>query len=281
MKILNKSYQFLSSWTGTVVVVLFIVLFVAQAFVIPSGSMRYTLLEGDFLFVKKFSYGIPTPHIPFIELQVAPDSDGDGHIVRGEGPKRGDIVVFRYPLNVKTHFVKRNFAVGGDEVIFDLNNFYLRPHEGDKFIDANYDASDIVILGGEKYVKEPYKFKGIHYDPNNRGSMLANVKAALEVGKFAMKPVSLSEIGQNFEVAGQSFNAFYIKVPQDEYFMIGDNRNNSADSRFWGTVPYRLIVGKPWFTYFSIDSDRKIRWERIGRFVDTLQNDESLIYEQK
>ncbi len=243
--------------------------------------MRTTLLEGDFLFVKKFSYGIPTPHIPFVEWQVAPDSDGDGHIIRGEGPKRGDIVVFRYPLNEKMHFVKRNFAVGGDEVIFDLNNFYLRPHEGDEFIAANYDARDIVILGGEKYVKEPYKFKGIHYDPNARNSMLTNVKIALEKGELSMKPISLSEIPHSFEAAGISFNAFYIKVPQDEYFMIGDNRNNSADSRFWGPVPYRLIVGKPWFTYFSIDADRKIRWERIGRFVDTLQNDESLIYEQK
>ena len=281
MKILSKIYKFLSSWTGTVIVVLFVILFVAQAFVIPSGSMRTTLLEGDFLFVKKFSYGIPTPHIPFAEWQVAPDSDGDGHIIRGEGPKRGDIVVFRYPLNEKMHFVKRNFAVGGDEVIFDLNNFYLRPHEGDEFIAANYDARDIVILGGEKYVKEPYKFKGIHYDPNARNSMLTNVKIALEKGEFSMKPISLSEIPYSFEAAGISFNAFYIKVPQDEYFMIGDNRNNSADSRFWGPVPYRLIVGKPWFTYFSIDADRKIRWERIGRFVDTLQNDESLIYEQK
>nr|WP_315082964.1 signal peptidase I [uncultured Campylobacter sp.] len=281
MKILSKIYKFLSSWTGTVIVVLFVILFVAQAFVIPSGSMRTTLLEGDFLFVKKFSYGIPTPHIPFVEWQVAPDSDGDGHIIRGEGPKRGDIVVFRYPLNEKMHFVKRNFAVGGDEVIFDLNNFYLRPHEGDEFIAANYDARDIVILGGEKYVKEPYKFKGIHYDPNARNSMLTNVKIALEKGEFSMKPISLSEIPRSFEAEGISFNAFYIKVPQDEYFMIGDNRNNSADSRFWGPVPYRLIVGKPWFTYFSIDADRKIRWERIGRFVDTLQNDESLIYEQK
>lgn len=281
MKILSKIYKFLSSWTGTVIVVLFVILFVAQAFVIPSGSMRTTLLEGDFLFVKKFSYGIPTPHIPFVEWQVAPDSDGDGHIIRGEGPKRGDIVVFRYPINEKMHFVKRNFAVGGDEVIFDLNNFYLRPHEGDEFIAANYDARDIVILGGEKYVKEPYKFKGIHYDPNARNSMLTNVKIALEKGEFSMKPISLSEIPNSFEAAGISFNAFYIKVPQDEYFMIGDNRNNSADSRFWGPVPYRLIVGKPWFTYFSIDADRKIRWERIGRFVDTLQNDESLIYEQK
>ena len=166
-------------------------------------------------------------------------------------------------------------------MIFDLNNFYLRPHEGDEFIAANYDARDIVILGGEKYVKEPYKFKGIHYDPNARNSMLTNVKIALEKGEFSMKPISLSEIPHSFEAAGISFNAFYIKVPQDEYFMIGDNRNNSADSRFWGPVPYRLIVGKPWFTYFSIDADRKIRWERIGRFVDTLQNDESLIYEQK
>ena len=64
-------------------------------------------------------------------------------------------------------------------------------------------------------------------------------------------------------------NQTYI-LGDDEYFMMGDNRDYSYDSRFWGSVPYRLIVGKPWFVYFSWDKDKNVRWERIGRFVDTL-----------
>jgi len=94
---LNKLYDFSSSWTGTVVIVLFIIFFIAQAFVIPSGSMISTLRVGDMLFVKKFAYGIPTPRIPWIEVKVLPDFNGNGHLIEGDRPQRGDIVVFRYP----------------------------------------------------------------------------------------------------------------------------------------------------------------------------------------
>ena len=69
-------------------------------------------------------------------------------------------------------------------------------------------------------------------------------------------------------------------MPENEFFMIGDNRDHSDDSRFWGTVPYKFIVGKPWFVYFSWDKDKKIRWERIGRSVNTLENKEEFIYDQ-
>ena len=280
MGVLKKIWNFCGSWTGTVLIVLFVIFFVAQAFVIPSGSMKHSLLPGDFLFVKKFSYGIPTPHIPWIEKAVLPDFKGNGHLIDGPRPQRGDIVVFREPQNPKIHFVKRNFAVGGDEVIFDLNNFYLRPHEGDEFIEKNYDKNDIVTLMGQKFIKEPYKFKGINYNPNSRNKMLANVEMSLLNNSFAMRPIVVKEFGDSFKMKNLEFNAFYIKVPQDEFFMIGDNRNDSHDSRFWGFVPYKLIVGKPWFVYFSWDKNKIIRWERIGRFSDTLQTNESLIYEQ-
>ena len=92
---LLKLSNFSSSWTGTIIIVLFFIFFVAQAFVIPSGSMKNSLLIGDFLFVKKFSYGMPTPHIPWLELPVAPDFNGNGHLWEGKRPQRGDIVVFR------------------------------------------------------------------------------------------------------------------------------------------------------------------------------------------
>ena len=91
----SKIYKWSSSWTGTIIIVLGIIFFVAQAFVIPSGSMKNTLLIGDMLFVKKFAYGIPTPTIPWFEIKVLPDFNDNGHLIEGERPKRGDIVVFK------------------------------------------------------------------------------------------------------------------------------------------------------------------------------------------
>ncbi|MBN7287623.1 signal peptidase I [Campylobacter curvus] len=268
-KIFNKLHEFSSSWTGTVIIVLLVIFFIAQAFVIPSGSMKNTLLIGDHLFVKKFSYGVPTPRIPWLEIKVLPEFNGNGHLINGEGPKRGDIVVFRYPNDEKVHYVKRCFAVGGDEVVFVEKQTFLRPFEGDEYIRANYDEKDIVSLDGKLFVKEPYKFSGIHYDP--KVNMFEQMLYYLNAGKLAMKPVFIN----SFKPSEQyNFNAFYFKVPQDQYFMMGDNRDHSNDSRFWGSVEYKDIVGKPWFVYFSWDDKYRIRWERIGRFVDTIQNDE-------
>lgn len=277
MKILAKLYKFCSSWTGTFIIVFIVIFFIAQAFVIPSGSMKNTLLVGDFLFAKKFVYGIPTPHIPWLEIPVLPDFNNNGHLIEGNRPKRGEIVIFRNPENTKIHFVKRLFAVGGDEVIFDFKNMYLRPHEGDDFIDKNYDKKDIVILNGKKFVREPYKYKGIHYD--EKVDMVSATLNYLKINKFYMQPLTVSEISQDL-TNKIGFNAYYAKIANDEFFMVGDNRNHSNDSRFWGSVPYKLIVGKPWFVYFSWNSKKEIRWERIGRFIDTLQNDERFIYEQ-
>lgn len=283
-KFLLKSYNFSSSWTGTIIIVLIFIFFVAQAFVIPSGSMKNTLLIGDHLFVKKFAYGVSTPHIPWLEIPVWFESK-DGHIIDGPRPKRGDIVVFRYPRDPKTYFVKRDFAVGGDEVIFAPKTMYLRPHEGDEFIQKNYSSADIVTLMGKKFVKEPYKFKGIHYE--NRGSkdnfsdrVSDTFDIAIEYylrNDFAMTPVVVHELPA---IKDLPFNAFYFKVADDEFFMVGDNRENSNDSRFWGSVKYKYIVGTPWFIYFSWDKNYKIRWERVGRLVDTIENDGKFIYDQ-
>lgn len=277
-KPLKKLYDFSNSWTGTIVLVLIFIFFVAQAFVIPSGSMKNSLLIGDFLFAKKFAYGVPTPHIPWLEIPVWFDSDNDGHIIKGKGPKRGDIVIFRNPKEPKIHFVKRAFAISGDEVIFARNAMYLRPNEGDDFIEQNYPQEDIVELFGKKFVYEPYKFKGINYTINPAvGDPFDKLVQLSLLNLSPMNQAQVPELGSGGELY---FNAFYFKVPKDEYFMIGDNRNNSEDSRFWGSVPYKLIEGKPWFVYFSLDKNYKIRWERIGRLVSTLETDERYIYPQ-
>lgn len=91
-------------------------------------------------------------------------------------------------------------------------------------------------------------------------------------GQFAMDPIYVDELPALQIIDDASFNAFYFKVKDDEFFMVGDNRENSNDSRFWGAVEYKYIVGKPWFVYFSWDKDYKVRWERVGRFVDSLEN---------
>ncbi|ACZ11875.1 signal peptidase I [Sulfurospirillum deleyianum] len=269
--LLNRFYHFSNSWTGTLIIVLFVIFFIAQAFVIPSGSMKRTLLIGDHLFVKKFSYGIPTPHLPWLEIPVLPDFNNNGHLIEGERPKRGDIVVFRYPKDEKIHYVKRCVATENDEILYQEKNLYIHFSEGDEYIKANYPANKIVTIAGKLWVNNPYmeKFHGIGYDESI--ALFEQMKLHLGANQLAMKPALVEELPS---LSGQSFNAFYTKVEKDNFFMMGDNRDHSNDSRFWGSVPYSLIVGKPWFIYFSWDDDYVIRWNRIGRFIDSMQYDE-------
>jgi signal peptidase I len=241
-------YNFSGTWPGTIIIVLMIIFFIAQAFVIPSGSMIGTLKIGDMLFVKKFAYGVPTPRIPFVEVKVLPDFNDNGHLIEGDKPKRGDIVVFRYPNNEKIHYVKRCVATGGDIVAMQNKDLLLHLKEGNEYIKKNYPKNQIVKIGDRLWVKNPYKssHKGIHQDPTvTRDSVPYSVL-------FDMSPVV---------------------VPEGEYYMMGDNRDHSNDSRFWGTVPYKNIVGKPWFIYFSWDEDKNIRWERSFRTVESLEDE--------
>ena len=274
MNKLKKLYNFSNSWTGTVIIVLLVIFFIAQAFVIPSGSMKNTLLIGDHLFVKKFAYGVPIPHIPWIETPVLPDFRGDGHLIDGKGPKRGDIVVFRYPNNTKIHYVKRCVALGGDEILYANKTLYIRFYEGDDYMKKNFQPGQLVVLAGKLWVKNPYlyKFPGIHYDKNV--DIFEQMNLYMQAGQLSMQPVIVKEFPKK---QGLMFNAYYKKVPKGEYFMMGDNRDHSNDSRFWGTVPYSLIVGKPWFIYFSWDKNYKIRWNRIGRVIDDLQKDKNFL----
>ncbi len=244
----SKLYKWSTTWTGTIVIVLGIIFFIAQAFVIPSGSMIHTLLIGDMLFVKKYAYGVPTPRIPWLEIKVLPDFRGNGHLIEGERPKRGDIVVFRYPKNESIHYVKRAVATGGDMVALKEKHLFLHPKEGNEFVKANYPKEKIVEIDGKLWVIDPYKEQhpGIHHDSN--------------VVNNGLQPREL-------------FEMMPIVVPEDETFMMGDNRDHSNDSRFWGTVPYKYIVGTPWFIYFSWDENKEVRWDRVFRTVESLEKD--------
>jgi len=306
-KFLSAFSRFASSWTGTIIIVLFLIFFVAQSFVIPSGSMKRTQLIGDFLFAKKFSYGIPTPHLPWLEIPLLPDFNDNGHLIEGPRPQREDIVIFRYPKNNKIHYVKRCVAVGGDELLYEDKKLMIHFHEGDDYIKKNYPAEKIVTLYNKLWVVNPYidKYPGIQYQPEgNTGfeymSMAYNYR----------KDIDMS-VRRYEDSKGEEHYLFYKKVEPDHYYMIGDNRDNSNDSRFWGSVPYKLIVGKPWLIYMSIefrsydqvmngngggkDHDKlhrvcpnmdiaskacealwnkqryTIRWSRVGRLIESIQ----------
>jgi signal peptidase I len=211
--------------------------------------MKNTLLIGDHLFVKKFAYGVPVPHIPWLEVPVWFDTDGDGHIIKGEGPKRGDIVIFRYPRNEKIHYVKRCVGEPGDILFVHKKSLYLHPHEGNDYARKTFAGCQMADINGRLFVKDPFRkmFPGIHNDPL--------------VTDDGMQPIEIFEFGP-------------VQVPQDGWFMMGDNRDHSNDSRFWGPVPYRLVVGKPWFIYFSWDRNYTIRWDRVGRDVETLEREQ-------
>jgi signal peptidase I len=249
-ELLKKTYRFSNSWTGTIIIVLFVIFFIAQAFRIPSGSMKDSLLIGDHLFAKKFAYGISMPHIPFLEMSIMPWSD-KLRLIDGDRPERGDIVIFRYPNNPKQHFVKRCVALADDELFVMEKNLYLHHREGDAWIKENFKDAEIVVFDSKLWVKNPYSkaHPGIHHD-----------EKIINDGRYPQ----------------QLFNFAPTKVEKDNYFMMGDNRDHSNDSRFWGAVPYENIEGTPWFVYFSIDENWEIRWDRVGKTPTDLEAPEHL-----
>lgn len=257
MKFLSAFARFASTWTGTIIIVLFLIFFVAQSFVIPSGSMKRTQLIGDFLFAKKFSYGIPTPHLPWLEVPILPDFFGNGHLIEGPRPLREDIVIFRNPKTPKIHFVKRCVAVGGDEILYANGKLLIHFHEGDEYIKESYPEEKIVSLRGKLWVENPYmeKYPGIQYQPEGIDIFEGLLRHYAYNKEIDMIPVYVDGFNApTYEILGKGVNALYTKVDEDHYYMIGDNRDNSNDSRFWGAVPYRLIVGKPWFNYMSLET---------------------------
>ncbi|PAF49033.1 signal peptidase I [Helicobacter sp. 13S00401-1] len=283
MKVIKSAKIFASSWIGTIIIVLLFIFFIAQGFVIPSRSMVGTYYEGDMLFVKKFSYGVSIPMLPWINRKILPDFNHNGHLISGPRPKRGDVVVFFPPGLDHVHYIKRTFATGGDQVVFAPDGMYLRPNGGDKTIEAEFANYPTKEFFGEKYVYEPYskEHHGIHYGGD--WPILASfdaLKQRYEISKYDPS----AKIGMEMRESKYG-EVFYAKIPKDSFFMMGDNRDNSEDSRFWGTIDYSRVVGKPWFIAFSITLSNsreadvsnpknkfKIRWSRMFRSIHSLES---------
>jgi len=207
------------------VVALFIRQFVVEAFKIPSGSMIPTLAIGDHLLVNKFVYG---PRIPFT----------DTRFFTWKEPKRGDIIVFKYPENEDKNFIKRVVGLPGDK---------------------------IQIVSGKLMINDqPVPIKDLGYAD----------ESLQDSGMFGGKPRLFEE-----DLGGVKHDIQYLYdqkdrefgpkiVPKESVFVMGDNRDNSQDSRVWGFVKYNKILGKALIIYWSWDgTDRWLRWERIGHLI--------------
>ena len=195
---------FVAEWTITIVLLLFGTTNLVQAFVIPTGSMEDTLLIGDHLLVDKLAYAPSGPVSKF----VLPYSE----------PKRGDIIVFRYPVDIKQTFVKRCIGVPGDHIRLENKNLVLNGHP----------------------VNEPYVYHKSELIDSYRDNFPA------EPNTYMADPAH--DMLSNHVVNGE------VVVPAGYYFAMGDNRDSSLDSRYWGFVPRGNIIGKPVIIYWSYDA---------------------------
>jgi signal peptidase I len=217
-KTIVREYAEMILVTG--VQVLFLMTFIFQAMNVPTGSMQNTINIGDQFFVNKFMYGKPEP----LFSKILPQRE----------IKRGDVVVFKLPRDPKINYIKRCIGLPGDEILVKGTSVFINGQE----IPEQKVSIDIDRL----------------HDPD---------------GKISSQPVKSEEAAP----AGATYKTYYdlnepehysdrmkfaanksFKIPADSYFMMGDSRDNSEDSRFWGIVPRTHIIGRPLYVYWSFNS---------------------------
>ena len=237
----------IAEWTITILLLLFGTTTLVQAFVIPTGSMEDTLLIGDHLLVDKLAY--------------APGGSFSKYILPYENPRDGDIIVFRYPVDISQTFVKRVVGVPGDHI---------------KIIDQQ------VYRNGKK-LNEPYTVHKNPYPDSFRDN-------------FPNSEPNLMLLDRARDMLASNVVNGEVVVPPDSFFAMGDNRDNSLDSRYWGFVPRGNIIGKPLIIYWSYNASTeslasssvnnllthfldlaehfftKTRWERTFRLIHGYYN---------
>jgi signal peptidase I len=203
--------------------------FLFEPFKIPSGSMIPTLLVGDLILVNKFTYGVRLPVL-------------NTKLTEGTPPKRGDVMVFRYPPKPSLDYIKRVVGVPGDEVAYLNKQLTINGQPVPKKALPDFFDED-----GMAYFKQFEESLG---EKRHRILNDENRPAYIAADTFPMR--------QNCRY---SVEGVVCKVPEGHYFMMGDNRDNSLDSRYWGFVPDRNIVGKAFFIWMNFAS-----LKRIGSF---------------
>ncbi len=196
--------HWVADWTLNILVLVYGTSTLAQPFVVPTSSMEDNVLIGDHLIVDKLAY--------------SPKGSFSRHLLPYLDVGRGDIVVFRYPVDIRQNFVKRVIGIPGDRLRIERKQLYLNG----------------------KPVEEPYKVHKTDYIDSYRDNFPSAPNSFLYDGARTM----LEQHVANGELV----------IPPGHYFMMGDNRDNSLDSRYWGFVPRENIIGKPVIIYWSYDA---------------------------
>ena len=256
--------EYFESFVVTLVMAIFGMTFILQAVTVPTGSMQNTILIGDYLLVNKFIFapgGKPLPFLPQREIE------------------RGDIIVFKYPGNkvnpqadksrgiipYQINYVKRVIGMPGDEVEFRNNQVFING----QLLPEHRVIGDSPVINGREIGEAALETK--EFEPQQQ-SETYSVYYSADTMKSVQEGKNLSRAGYNFGVPGK-----ITKVPDDSYFVLGDSRDNSEDSRFWGFVNRDLIIGRAMFVYWSCDrgtGDESVascithpRLDRIGKMI--------------
>ncbi|HVY05106.1 MAG TPA: signal peptidase I [Burkholderiales bacterium] len=223
--------EYPKSFFPIILIVFLLRSFLVEPFKIPSGSMIPTLLVGDFILVNKFTYGIRVPVLNKKVLDV-------------NQPQRGEVMVFRYPENPTLDYIKRIVGVPGDRVEYKNKRLTVNG----ELIQVDQDQDYQYLDGGMSFVKS-IRFQetlGGH-----RHSIIINPEApALQLAGVKQFPQR-----ENCVYNEQEFNCL---VPAGSYFMMGDNRDSSSDSRYWGFVPEQNIVGKAFLVWWNFSELKRI-----------------------
>ncbi|QIM66452.1 signal peptidase I [Mannheimia granulomatis] len=217
--------EFFASLFGVLFFVTVLRSFLFEPFQIPSGSMEPSLRVGDFLVVNKFEYGIKDPIWQKTLIETGK-------------PERGDVIVFKAPIELHVDYIKRVVAIGGDKLKYDFatQRLTLTKANGEvqvfEYSEGKPNAE--FFYKGEMQVERTEKSDVIH--------QILNHPMAFNYAPYFFKQEGLSE--------GEWI------VPEGHYFVMGDNRDNSGDSRFWGFVPEQNVVGKASFIWLSIDKQQ-------------------------
>jgi signal peptidase I len=239
--------EYLEALLTAILIALFLRAFVVEAFKIPSKSMVPTLMVGDHIFVNKFTYGI---RVPFTKKWL----------FNFKQPQRGEVIVFMWPGDEKLDFIKRVVGLPSDKIKF---------------------VGDDVYINNQKIETAPVALNGPN--PNNRREVFivppANIPNA---DKFKVLPSSpeykdytyfLERMGEHTHIKQEATAHFRdgqeVEVPPGMLFVMGDNRDNSSDSREWGFVPEVNLKGRAMFIWLSLDHDLGgVRWDRFGKWIE-------------